>query len=111
MAHTLKLNEKIKDIMQRADDRAGGLGLHIVHAFFYSGIGDELGHKSGYFEESLEAQGFAAYMYEAVHETDISFIIFCDGKIYKKRLQDKDLHLFMASEDDLRYRTYYTVTE
>lgn len=49
------------ETIEKATERAGKLGLHTVHYFYKDIIDGNLCHRSGYFEEGVEAELFAKY--------------------------------------------------
>ena len=70
----LLLNKEIRDIMQKANERAGRLGLHIVHQFHKDAISGEFSHRSGYFEDYSEAEFFATTLKELFFLSSSVFI-------------------------------------
>lgn len=109
---SLYLNSEIRKKIEWANDRAGRLGLHIVHIFGKDIISGEPVHRSGYFEEYAEAELFAMNNLEtlsSIHNVNNTFIILLDNKIYGGKYSGDDAKAFMATEDEMNRREYIKI--
>lgn len=96
----LHLNKEIKEIIEKADARAGRLGLHIVHMFFKDIISGEFSHRSGYFESYAEAELFAKNLIDGLDVAPTTAIILLDGSVVGGKFTGQDAKDFMAKESD-----------
>ena len=103
---TIKLNKQIREEMQRANDRAGRLGLHIVHFFFRDVINGELCHRSGYFEAYSEAEYYAIHLRDNLNEHPTTALILLDNDIFYGKFLGDDAKVFMA-DDGIKEPTSY----
>lgn len=99
----LHLNKEIKEIMEKASERAGRLGFHIVHMFHKDIISGEFSHRSGYFESLAEAELFSQNLVEGLDKAPTTALILLDGNIVGGKLTGDDAKAFMAAEDAKRW--------
>ena len=100
----LYLNSDVRKEIERANDRAGRLGLHIVHIFYKDAINGEPGHRSGYFESFAEAELFAKDNLDKLLEIKHTFIVLLDNELIGGKFVGEDAQCFMASDDGVKCR-------
>lgn len=105
----IKLNKQIREEMQRANDRAGRLGLHIVHFFFKDVIDGTLCHRSGYFEAYSEAEYYAIRLRDSLDAHPTTAIILLDNEIFYGKFRGEDAKAFMADENTTEPTSYIEV--
>ncbi len=94
---TLELNEEMTAVIERATERAGRLGLHTVHIFNKDVIDGSLCHRSGYFEEKVEAEIFAKSHLDRISGQKVTAIILLDNALYGGKFVENDARDFMAA--------------
>lgn len=107
-------NEQIKKHMDTAKDRVGSLYLHIVHVFSKDPVEGTLEHRSGYFEQTTEAQLFADLRLDEILRYKNTGIVVLDGDIIGGFAKDgEDLKFLLADDDMVKHEqcTYLFGTE
>lgn len=108
----LHLSEEIMGIISNANERAGRLGLHIVHIFNKDVICGALDHRSGYFEQRVEAEIFAQEHFDRLRKTKATGFVLLDNELFGGSFVGDDTKEFMNGIELpdcelIRYRQLY----
>ena len=94
-------NEYMKDEFQKSIDKAGAIGLHLVHIFTYvEGLSDKLDCRKAYFDSYAEAEVYV-YEYNKSHQNrqGLSYLIYINCELYEGRLIGEKAKEFMGLQN------------
>lgn len=90
-------NDFMREQFERSVERAGRIGLHLVHIFYRDTISGEMDCRKAYFDGYADAEAYS-YEYDNTHKGNKqSYLIFINCNLYVGRFGGEDAAVFMGN--------------
>ena len=96
----IKPNAYMQEQFKKSVDKAGAIGLHLVHIFYKDAISGELDCRKAYFDTYADAVLYA-FEYDKAHEgKKQTYLIYINCELYRGRFNKEDAKEFMGIAQD-----------
>ena len=93
-------NDFMREQFERSVERAGRIGLHLVHIFYRDAISGEIDCRKAYFDTYADAELYA-FEYDKAHEVKRqTYLIYINCELYRGRFNKEDAKEFMGIAQD-----------